>query len=69
MDRRLLRRVGSEDIVQSVFRTFFRRMGFIRYMVLANLLLMLAALPIKMVLRWTVNLKYFVAIPEWFFNI
>ncbi len=44
-------------------------MGFIRYMVFANLLLWMAALPIKMVLRWTVNLKYIVGIPEWFFNI
>ena len=25
--------------------------------------------PIKMYLRWTINLKYFVAIPELFFNI
>jgi hypothetical protein len=29
----------------------------------------MACLPIKMILRWTVNLKYIVAIPEWFFNI
>ena len=39
------------------------------HMVFANLLLWMAALPIKMVLRWTVNLKYLVGIPEWFFNI
>jgi hypothetical protein len=44
-------------------------MGFIRYMVFANLMLWMAALPIKMVLRWALNLKYIVAIPEWFFNI
>jgi hypothetical protein len=53
----------------TVLRKFFARMGFIRYMVLANLLLFMAALPIKMVLRWTVNLKYIVAIPEVFFNL
>jgi hypothetical protein len=51
------------------FSKFFSRMGFIRYMVFANLMLWMAALPIKMVLRWAVNLKYIVAIPEWFFNI
>jgi len=51
------------------FAKFYARMGFIRYMVFANLLLWMAALPIKMVLRWTVNLKYIVGIPEWFFNI
>ncbi len=53
----------------TVLRKFFARMGFIRYMVLANLLLFMAALPIKMVLRWTLNLKYIVAIPEVFLNI
>ncbi len=52
----------------TVFRKFFVRMGFIRYMVMANLLLFMVALPIKMVLRWTVNLKYIVAIPEYFLN-
>jgi hypothetical protein len=53
----------------TIFRRFFMRMGFIRYMVFANLVLFMACLPIKMILRWTINLKYIVAIPEWFFNI
>lgn len=53
----------------TIFRKFFMRMGFIRYMVFANLVLFMASLPIKMVLRWVFNLKYIVAIPEWFFNI
>lgn len=53
----------------TIFRRFFFKMGFIRYMVLANLLLFMAALPLKMVLRWAINLKYIVAIPEYFFNI
>jgi hypothetical protein len=29
----------------------------------------MAALPIKMLLRWTLNLKYIVFISEYFFNI
>jgi len=53
----------------TIFRKFFVKMGFIRYMVFANLVLLMACLPIKMVLRWSFNLKYIVAIPEWFFNI
>jgi hypothetical protein len=53
----------------TVFRRFFGKMGFVRYMVLANLALFMAALPLKMALRWAFNLKYIVAIPEWFFNI
>jgi len=53
----------------TVMRSYFLKMGFIRYMVLINLLLFMAALPIKMVLRWTFNLKYFIAIPEYFLNL
>ncbi|HEX5472883.1 MAG TPA: hypothetical protein VFW73_13410 [Lacipirellulaceae bacterium] len=49
-------------------RKFYQRMGFIRYMVLATLILFMAALPIKMVLRWSFNLKYLIAIPEYFLN-
>jgi hypothetical protein len=56
-------------LARTVFRTYFIRMGFVRYMVLITLLQFMAALPIKMVLRWTMNLKYIVYIPEYFFNI
>ena len=49
-------------------KNFYQKMGFIRYMVLANLLLFMMALPIKMVLRWSFNLKYLIAIPEYFLN-
>src|SRR4051812_28591793 len=49
-------------------KRFYQRMGFIRYMLLANLLLFMMALPIKMVLRWSFNLKYLIAIPEYFLN-
>jgi hypothetical protein len=44
-------------------------MGFVRFIVLVTLIQFMAALPIKMVLRWVMNLKYIVAIPEIFFNI
>ena len=45
------------------------RMGFIRFFLLVTLIQFMAALPIKMILRWTINLKYIVYIPEFFFNI
>jgi len=45
------------------------RTHLIRYHVMMHLLLWFALIPIKMLLRWTVNLKYIVGIPEWFFNI
>jgi len=50
------------------FRKMFVRMGFIRYMVMTNLLLMMALLPIKMVCRWSMTMKYFIAVPEFFLN-
>ncbi|MCA9031309.1 MAG: hypothetical protein KDA66_10895, partial [Planctomycetaceae bacterium] len=53
----------------TVFRKFFARMGFLRFMVMANLFLFMFSLPLKMALRWSLNLKYIVAIPEFFFNI
>jgi hypothetical protein len=52
----------------TVFRGFFARMGFIRYMIMANLMLLMLSLPLKMVLRWTMNLKYLVSIPEFSLN-
>ena len=52
----------------TVLRGFFVKMGFIRYMVMANLLLFMAAIPLKMVLRWAFNLKYLIYIPEYFLN-
>jgi hypothetical protein len=50
------------------FKRFFVRMGFIRYMLMANLLLLMASLPLKMILRWTWNLKYIISVPEYFLN-
>ncbi|ODU01077.1 MAG: hypothetical protein ABS79_02320 [Planctomycetes bacterium SCN 63-9] len=51
------------------FKKYVQEAGYLRYLTLATLLLFMASLPIKMVLRWTINLKYLVAIPEYFFNI
>ena len=51
------------------FKRFYDNMGFIRYNTLMFLVLSMASLPIKMYLRWIFNLKYIVAIPEFFFNI
>ena len=63
--------IAEPDGCLTVFKAVLYQDGTcLRYMVLANLMLMMMmSLPIKMVLRWAVNLKYIVAIPEWFFNI
>ncbi len=53
----------------TIFRKFLVRMGLIRFMVMSNLLLFMLMLPIKMVLRWSFNLKYIISIPEYFLNL
>jgi hypothetical protein len=56
-------------LAKTVFRSFFIRMGFLRFFLLVNLAQFMMALPLKMILRWSINLKYIVYIPEYFFNI
>src|SRR5262249_113316 len=56
-------------LAKTILRKFFIRMGFIRFFLLVTLIQFMAALPIKMFLRWTIDLKYIVYIPEAFFNI
>ncbi len=55
-------------LATTVFRKMFVKMGFVRYMLMVMLFLLMLTLPIKMVLRWTVNLKYIISIPEYFLN-
>jgi hypothetical protein len=56
-------------MARTIFKSFFEKMGFSRYMVFASLFLCMAALPLKMLLRWSFNLKYIIHIDEFFFNI
>ncbi len=53
----------------TLLKEWYVKMGFIRYNLVVNLLLVMISLPIKMYLRWGFNLKYIVAIPEYMFNI
>ncbi len=54
---------------RTAFKKLYERMGAARYAILIILALTMLVLPIKMYLRWALNLKYIVAIPEFFFNI
>jgi len=51
------------------FRGLYAQMGGARYALLMFLLLMMTLLPIKMLARWTANLSYLVAFPEYFLNL
>ena len=51
------------------FNRYFVKLGAARYYVTVFLFLSMMSLPAKMLARWLLNLKYIVAIPEFFFNI
>jgi hypothetical protein len=50
-------------------KSYYGKLGAARYYTSVFLFLMMMSLPIKMLARWIFNLKYIVAIPEFFFNI
>jgi len=56
-------------LAKTAFRKLYNNLGTLRYSVFTLFLLMAVSLPIKMILRWAFNIKYLVAIPEFFFNI
>jgi hypothetical protein len=53
----------------TVFKRMYENMGAIRYVVMVTLLLFMALMPIKMVLRWLFNMKYFIYLPEFNVNL
>ena len=56
-------------LARGVFKRYFEKLGPARFYVGVFLFLAMLALPVKMLTRWLFNLKYVVAIPEFFFNI
>lgn len=54
---------------KTLLKEFSAKMGFLRYNVFMMHFLMMMLLPIKMICRWLFNMKYFVAVTEFFFNI
>jgi hypothetical protein len=56
-------------LARTVLKKYFTQMGPWRFAIFVMLFLGMFALPLKMVLRWTLNLKYVIAMPEIFFNI
>jgi hypothetical protein len=56
-------------LAKTVLKRYLERLGPARFYLGVFLFLMMLSLPIKMLTRWLFNLKYIVAIPEFFFNI
>jgi hypothetical protein len=50
-------------LAKTLLKRFYQQMDVIRYSVLVLLFLTMFTLPLKMVLRWIINLKYFVDTP------
>ena len=55
--------------VNYVFKRMYEQMGGIRYVIMITHLLLMGLMPIKMVLRWLFNLKYFIYMPEFNANL
>jgi hypothetical protein len=56
-------------LARNWLKKYYDKLGPARYYVTVFLFLMMMSLPLKMLARWIFNLKYVVAIPEFFFNI
>jgi len=56
-------------LAKTILKNVYFRLGPMRYSIFIFFMLLAASLPIKMFLRWLFNIKYIVAIPEFFLNI
>ncbi|MCB9771796.1 MAG: hypothetical protein H6754_04545 [Candidatus Omnitrophica bacterium] len=56
-------------LAKTFLKNVYNRLGPLRYSIFIIFMLLAASLPIKMFLRWIFNIKYIVAIPEFFLNI
>ena len=54
---------------KTIFKKIYQDIGFVRFCIFWMLMSWLFIVPIKMVLRWAFNLKYFVALTEFFLNV
>ena len=54
---------------KTVLKGLVNQVGVVRFNVFFHFLLWFGLIPVKMLLRWTIHLKYIVGIPEWFFNV
>ena len=50
-------------LARTLLKKLYSQLDFMRYSITVMLFLTMFTLPLKMVLRWTINLKYFVDTP------
>lgn len=56
-------------MAKTICKDVYQRLGPVRFSIFIVLVLLALSLPIKMGLRWAFNMKYIIAIPEFFLNI
>jgi hypothetical protein len=56
-------------LAKTWLKSYYEKLGPARFHIMVFLMLTMIALPIKMMLRWTLNMHYLVTMPEFFFNI
>lgn len=56
-------------LARTILRRMFDQMGSLRFYIMAFHLVVMGMLPVKMVLRWLFNLKYFINLPEFNLNL
>ncbi len=56
-------------LAKTLLKDVYKSLGPFRYSIFIIFMLLAASLPIKMFLRWIFNIKYIIAIPEFFLNI
>ena len=61
--------VGPVLLAKTAMKGIFAEIGPMRFYIMMHMMMWFALIPVKMLLRWTINLKYIVGIPEWFLNV
>ena len=61
--------LGPLILAKTVLKKLSKQMDIVRFSLVAMLLLFMVSMPIKMLGRWLINLKYIVYIPEYFINL
>jgi len=61
--------LGPLILAKTVLKPLYKQLDIVRFSLVAILLLFMLSMPIKMLGRWMINLKYIVYIPEYFINL
>jgi len=61
--------LGPLVLAKTALKDLFKKLDIVRFSLVAVLILFMLSMPLKMMGRWLINLKYIIYIPEYFINI